>query len=119
MSLPHIVTLAGPGPEAESSAPARILAGRPVQSVRNYYADPTGVFFSGVWESTPGKWAVNYTEEEFCYLVEGAVELTDEAGNAVRFEAGSAFVVPAGFKGTWETLRPARKFYAIYERKGG
>ena len=34
------------------------------------------------------------------------------------FEKGDAFVVPAGFDGTWENLEPARKYYAIFEKVG-
>ena len=26
-----------------------------------------------------------------------------------------AFVIPAGFKGTWETLKPVRKWYVIWQ----
>jgi uncharacterized protein len=97
MSADFVVALAEPGPEPERSAPSGIVTGQPVQAVRNYYADPTSA----------------------CYLIEGSVELTDPAGRASRFTAGNAFIVRAGFKGTWETLTPARKFYAIYERKSG
>jgi uncharacterized cupin superfamily protein len=28
-------------------------------------------------------------------------------------------VIPAGFKGTWETLKPIRKWYAIWQPKEG
>ena len=28
-----------------------------------------------------------------------------------------AWVIPAGFSGTWETVEPARKRYAIFEAK--
>jgi len=44
------------------------------------------------------------------------VRLTASDGVAAEFGRGDAFVVPAGFTGTWETLEHARKLYAIFER---
>ena len=43
------------------------------------------------------------------------MRLTASDGTACEFAAGDAFVVPAGFTGTWETLEPARKHYVILE----
>jgi uncharacterized cupin superfamily protein len=97
--------------------PAKVLSGDPLQTARNFYSDPTGQFSAGIWEAAIGAWRVNYTEEEFCHLLSGTVELTDGAGAARRFEAGASFVIPAGFEGTWRNLTPARKLYVIYERK--
>lgn len=97
--------------------PAKVLAGDPLQSARNFYADPTGQFSAGIWEGAVGSWRVAYTEEEFCHILSGTVELSDAAGAVRRFEAGASFVVPAGFTGIWSNLSPARKLYVIYERK--
>jgi uncharacterized cupin superfamily protein len=41
--------------------------------------------------------------------------LTSDAGREWRFGPGDAWVIPAGFSGTWETIEPARKRYAIFE----
>lgn len=38
---------------------------------------------------------------------------TDADGNSRTFEAGSTFVVAAGFKGTWGNLTDVRKVYVI------
>jgi uncharacterized protein len=104
---------------AEDSRPApdRLIAGNPVQSVRNLFTDSTGQFFVGIWSSTPGSWRIRYTENEFCHLLEGAIRLTDSQGTSWSFAAGDSFVVPAGFTGTWEVLEPARKLYAIFESR--
>ncbi|HSH98802.1 MAG: cupin domain-containing protein [Methylophilaceae bacterium] len=83
----------------------------------NHYTDPTEQFFAGIWHSSVGAKTVNYTEEEVCYILEGRVRLTDEAGNAKEFGAGSTFVLPAGFKGTWETLEAIKKIYVIWQAK--
>ena len=83
------------------------------------FADPSGAFSAGIWESTPGKWPVDYTEDEFCLLLAGTVELIDARGRSARFKAGDAFVIASGFKGTWETVDPVKKLYAVYEKPKG
>ena len=83
----------------------------------NHYTDPTEQFFAGIWHSSVGAKSVNYTEEEVCVILEGRVRLTDLDGNAKEFGAGSTFVLPAGFKGTWETLAPVKKIYVIWQSK--
>ncbi len=45
------------------------------------------------------------------------MELTKEGGEKQTFRAGEAFVIPAGFKGTWDTKKPLKKFFAAYEKK--
>ena len=104
-------------PAVEEGKPSNVLAGNPVTQVQNYYSDPTGQFFAGVWESAPGKWAVNYTEEEFCTFLAGKAILTGEDGTSETFITGDAFIIPRGFKGTWETVEPVKKWYVIFEPK--
>ena len=115
MKTEQIVRIVEPGPAADESVPARVLAGAPRTRTRNYYADGGEHFFAGIWESTPGKWQVAYTEHELVHLLAGRVVLTDTAGRAQRFGPGDMFVIPAGFEGTWETVEPVRKLYAIYQ----
>ena len=85
--------------------------------LNNHYTDPTEQFFAGIWQSSVGAKTVNYTEEEICVILEGRVRLTDLAGNAKEFGAGSTFALPAGFKGTWETLEAVKKIYVIWQAK--
>jgi uncharacterized cupin superfamily protein len=105
---------------SEESAPEadKLVSGAPRTVVTNRYAEPSGQFFAGDWCSTIGKWRVTYSEHEFCHLLEGKVILTSDAGREWRFGPGDAWVIPAGFSGTWETIAPARKHYAIFEAKG-
>ena len=127
MAESTVTTSVGPGiidfstatvaEEVSSLPPDRLLAGNPVQSVRNLFADPTGQFFVGIWSSTPGLWRIRYTESEFCHLLSGVVRLTHADGTSWSFGAGASFIVPSGFTGTWEVLEPAKKLYAIFEAK--
>jgi uncharacterized protein len=113
---PRIVDFRVAGAPADAPIDAhKLLAGQPRATVDNRYSDPSQQFHCGIWASTPGKWRVSYSEHEFCHLLEGRVRLTGADGTAVEFRGGDAFVVPAGFSGTWETLEAARKYYAIFE----
>jgi len=104
-------------PPAEEGKPGNPIAGDPTTRLQNYYTDPSGQFFAGVWESSIGKWPVRYSESEFCAILEGICILTDETGKAETFKPGDSFVIPSGFAGTWETVQPVKKLYAICEPK--
>jgi len=85
--------------------------------VANQYADASGQFFCGLWQGTSGRWRVRYTEHEFCVILEGRVRIESPDGERHEFQAGDAFVVPAGFTGNWEVLGTCRKWYAIFEAR--
>jgi uncharacterized cupin superfamily protein len=104
-------------PAVETGQPATVISGNPSTKLQNYYSDATGQFFAGIWESSPGKWQVNYGEEEFCAILAGHAILTDAAGEAQSFKAGDAFVIPKGFTGSWETVEAVKKWYVIFEPK--
>lgn len=114
---PLIVDFAAAKPEVTTSKPPadRLLKGTPEHTARNYFSDSGGRFFAGVWESTPGRWRVRYTENEFCHVTRGRVRIEDNAGNAWFFGAGDSFVIPAGFAGVWDVIEPMSKLYVIYE----
>ena len=95
---------------------AKLLTGNPKQSIWPHYTDKTQKFSTGIWQSEVGKWKINYTEEEFCQILEGMSVITDEAGNAVTVSAGENFVIPNGFVGTWEVVETTKKIYVIYEK---
>ncbi len=115
---PRIISLSG-SVESESSAPApdRLIAGDPRQTVSNYFADGTQQFFAGRWSSTRGTWRVRYSEDELCVMTSGRVVITAEDGTAHTFVGGDAFVVPAGFSGTWTVLEDCTKIYALFEAR--
>jgi hypothetical protein len=95
--------------------PAKLISGTPNQSFNTQFSNYRGNFHCGVWVSEPGTWRVHYTEDEFCMMLEGEAVLTDAAGVSRRYAAGDAFVVPAGFSGSWQSIGNVRKYYAIYE----
>src|ERR1700753_1004435 len=80
----------------------RVVTGKPVTRVSNYFSDSTQQFFAGRWDATRGTWRVRYTENELCVMTVGKVVIESASGQRHTFAAGAAFVVPAGFTGTWE-----------------
>lgn len=121
MSVHDILDFASATTPAEHyhPAPEKLIKGNPAQSVRNHYCSPTGEFNAGVWESEPGQWNVNYTEHEYCEILQGVSVIRDPQGNARTVRAGDRFVIPAGFSGTWEVLEACRKVYVFFEAKQG
>ena len=103
----------------EDSKPAadRLISGQPRQTIANFFTDPTQQFFAGRWSSSPGKWRIRYSESEFCCLTEGLIALENTSGQRWQFGPGAAFVIPAGFEGTWEVIEACTKFYAIFEAR--
>lgn len=93
----------------------KLISGNPKQTLWQHYIDPSAKFLTGIWQSEVGKWHVSYTEEEFCQILEGSSVLNDEQGNAVTVSSGESFVIPRGFKGSWEVLEMTRKIYVVYE----
>jgi uncharacterized protein len=111
-----LVVLEGPVAVETSEPPAeRLLAGAPQLGVRNFFTDATQQFFAGRWSATRGKWRVRYTENELCVMTAGRVAIENGAGERWSFGVGEAFVVPAGFEGTWEVLEDCEKIYAIFD----
>jgi uncharacterized cupin superfamily protein len=119
MNIDTIIDFAQATTPAEHYQPAaeKILKGDAKQNVRNHYSSPCGQFSTGIWEGEDGHWTINYTEHEYCEMLQGVSVLRDKDGNAKTLRAGDRFVIPAGFSGTWEVLEPTRKVYVIFEQK--
>lgn len=98
-------------PEITRPAPEKVLSGNPVHTTWNL-EDRDGLY-CGIWQSTPGKWRVSYTEWEYVHILEGVSVLTDVEGRATTLRAGDRWVIRPGFAGTWECLETTLKDYVI------
>ncbi|MCA0432743.1 MAG: cupin domain-containing protein [Proteobacteria bacterium] len=108
-----------PKPEKTSPDPAKLIKGKYVQTTWNHWLGEDSRLYCGIWESTPGKVKCAYDEWEFCHIISGEVILTEEGKKkGHRFKKGDGFIIPAGFKGTWETVKKVRKHYVILLPKG-
>lgn len=104
----------GAGIEARIPA-AILLEGDPVTTT--WQADSgTPRVSMGIWRSEPGK---NISRKngvhEFCYIVEGVAEITDEDGNSEVYRKGDCFVMKSGFSGTWKTIETIEKFFVTVD----
>ena len=102
-------------PDVEKGKPGadKLVKGKYNTRTWNHFTGEDGRLFCGIWESTPGKVKVSYDEWEFCHFIEGKAVLTNEEGKSWTLKKGDAFIIPAGFKGTWETVKTVKKHYVI------
>ncbi len=103
-----------PKKEKAKADPTKIIKGAPATTTWNHWLGEQGRLYCGVWQSTKGKVKVSYDEWEFCHLISGEVILTAEGKKkGTRLKKGDAFIIPPGFKGTWETVKKVKKHYVI------
>ena len=93
----------------------KLISGNPKQQVWVEYESPDRCFCVGVWASEVGAWKVQYTEQEYCHILEGRSVLTHADGTVQEFSAGMEFIVPSGFVGTWRVVEPTRKRFVIHD----
>jgi uncharacterized cupin superfamily protein len=110
----HLFPLSLAGREVELGAPAadRILSGDPKFKTWNV-EEQSGGLYAGVWESTQGKWRIQYDEWEYCRILSGVSVITEDGGASLRVAAGDSFIIRPGFKGTWEVIETTRKEYVV------
>lgn len=97
--------------ETERPDPAKVVSGDPVFTTWNL--EERDGLYCGIWQSTPGAWRIAYDEWEYCRILEGRSVITEEGGEAVTVGPGDSFVIPPGFRGTWEVVETTRKDYVI------
>lgn len=112
MTTAHIFTVTpGIEPEISRPDPDKVISGDPVHTTWNL--EQRDGLYCGIWQSTPGKWLISYDEWEYCHILEGVSEITEDDGSILRVKAGDSFVLRPGFKGSWEVLETTRKDYVI------
>ncbi|MEI4472646.1 cupin domain-containing protein [Frigidibacter sp. MR17.24] len=98
-------------PEVDRPEAERVLDGDPVHTT--WLAEERDDFWSGMWQTTPGTWRVNFTEWEFIHVHSGLSILTDEDGVETRLSAGTSVIIRPGFKGTWTCIETTLKDFVI------
>jgi uncharacterized cupin superfamily protein len=112
MTLFLDISIDGMEPEEGAPAPDRLVSGDPRFRSWNL-EEADGGLYAGIWESTPGKWRIEYDEWEFCHILTGLSVITEEGGQPRTVRAGDSFVIRPGFRGTWEVVETTRKEYVI------
>ena len=111
MSLLARVSRVGIEPSIERPDPSIVLSGNPVHTTWSMEED--GALFAGMWQTTPGKWKVSYSEWEYVYIHSGHSILTDTAGVETHLRAGDSYIIRRGYEGTWECVESTLKDYVI------
>jgi uncharacterized cupin superfamily protein len=90
---------------------AKVLAGDPVHTT--WSLEEKDNLFSGMWQTTPGKWRVSYAEWEYVHIHAGHSILTDADGVETHLRAGDSYIIRPGFEGSWECVETTLKDYVI------
>jgi uncharacterized cupin superfamily protein len=98
-------------PETARPDPARLIAGDPVFTTWNI--EESDRLYSGLWQSTPGKWRIVYDEWEYFCVHKGRSIVTPDDGDPITLGPGDSLILRPGFTGTWEVLETTLKDYVI------
>jgi len=102
---------------AEIPDPSIFKGGVPTQHEHTIYADPTGQFIVGLWQSTPFERAVGpFNRCELMLPLEGHMTLSGD-GTETSFGPGDAPFVPEGAPCGWRSEETVKKIYCIFMRK--
>ena len=99
--------------EAGGPKPDRLIEGAPQFRTWTFDVHDAETMFSGVWESTPGKWRIVYDEWEFCSILSGESLIEGDDGSRLHVRAGDSFVLKPGFTGTWQVVDTTRKLFVV------
>ena len=111
MSLLQRVSRDGATPEVTRPDPEKVLAGDPVHTTWNL--EEADGLYCGLWQSTPGKWRISYSEWEYFHILSGYSILTGADGSVTQLHAGDSLIVRPGFEGIWEVVETTLKDYVI------
>ncbi len=112
MSKAQTFDISGIEPEEGRPAADRLISGDPVFTSWNI-EEAEGGIYAGIWQSTPGKWRIQYDEWEYFHILEGHSILTSDDGETFDLKAGDRLILRPGFKGSWEVVETTRKDYVI------
>ena len=99
--------------EVAQDEPFAITSGaRPQQNI--CYKDATGRFFSGTWASEAFESGQRpFPYNEFAYVQDGSITLTDAEGAAQVFNADDAFFIPEGVECSATVANNVRLFITV------
>lgn len=101
-------------PEESDALPERLIKGNPSFKTWTQDLSKAGAIQTGVWEATPGETrSIKGETFEFCHILSGVIEISENGGETHTFRAGDSFVMKPGFTGVWRTIEKVRKIYVV------
>lgn len=79
-------------------------------------ARENGVLVAGLWRIDPesgAEFPYSVAGSETIHVLEGEAILEDEGGETIRLEPGVIVSLSDGYKATWRTLSPFKKFFVV------
>jgi len=86
------------------------MSGIKVEKIDDREVERRNLSSWGVWEKEASEFDWAYTEEEHCYIIEGAAEIESGEGT-VAIGKGDYVIFPAGLKCRWKVNESIRKYY--------
>lgn len=111
MTLIQRLSRDGITPEITRPDPAKVISGDPVHTT--WSLEERDGLYAGLWQSTPGKWRISYSEWEYFRILSGYSILTGADGSVTQLHPGDSLILRPGFEGTWEVVQTTLKDYVI------
>ena len=95
------------------------IKGKPRRVTNEYFANALHGVRAGTWQAEAGSYRVELadTKHEFFHITSGRVQVSQPDGSdAKSYAAGDTGIIPPGFKGIFEIIEPASKFWVVTER---
>lgn len=113
MSLSTVRKFA-PSDTATAAMPGQVMSGSPEVSTAMQFKSADGKFESGLRQHAMGSWKISNTVDEFVFILQGKMILSDGSGANMELVAGDAVAIPSGFVGTWAVMEPTFAIYATH-----
>ena len=68
---------------------------------------------SGLWSCSAGKFNWEFAWDEFVYVLEGEVAITEEGGHRYRLQPGDVAHFPIGLKTEWHVPQFVKKVFTL------
>lgn len=122
MTIQTMLRFADITPETSHAHPDqdRRLRGNPLRTSHEYFANDVHGVRSGTWSAEAGAYriALDENKHEFFHLLSGKVQISNEDGSTtLSYGPGDTGIIPPGFKGVFDIVEPASKFWVVTERR--
>lgn len=121
MTNPAMLSFATIAPQTSEHFPDedKRLKGKPRRVTNEYFANSVHGVRAGTWQAEAGSYRVELanTKHEFFHILSGKVAVSQPDGSdTIVYGAGDTGIIPPGFKGIFEIIEPASKFWVVTER---
>lgn len=106
---------AGLAPTLDHPRQDRLVVGNPQR--QTWPLHEAGPMSAGIWACEVGRWRIEFPlqKQEYFFVLEGLVRLHGPDGKVQDVPAGEAAIIPPGFQGDFEVVRPVRKHFVVVD----